>query len=412
MFPDDTRSGAAGILATVALIALIGSLLFAGTLLGTGLFTPPAVSATDLEQAQAELDAARAALKTQQDKLDKLAARHADAEASLAATEDRAAEVAEQQARAHADLDKMQTQLQERVRHVYMAGGGSRLRLLETLVSGDISLGELVSRLTLLNKVVQQDQDVFTQVESYGTKLKSLQKELMATQHEQAARLSDLQAANEAAQEALAGSQSEYNQLRKRVKDLEEQQRQQEEAARLAAEKEKAQEKSNTDSNGSSGGSSDGGGQSDGTDDGSSGEAGNVGSDTWVFPVDGPNSFTDTWGAPRSGGRSHEGTDILCSRGTPIRAVVGGRVTQTSPYDTGLGGITIWLSGDDGNSYYYAHMDSIASGIEEGTRVAAGQVIGYAGDTGNARGTVHLHFEIHPGGGGAINSYPTLAANR
>ncbi|MBC7294424.1 MAG: M23 family metallopeptidase, partial [Thermoleophilia bacterium] len=115
--------------------------------------------------------------------------------------------------------------------------------------------------------------------------------------------------------------------------------------------------------------------------------------------------------APRSGGRTHKGTDIIAPRGTPVVACVAGTIVRANPYDTGLGGISIWLRGRNGTTYYYAHLDGLASGIQAGVAVAAGQTIGYVGDTGNARGGVcHLHFEIHPGGGAAVNPYATLRA--
>jgi murein DD-endopeptidase MepM/ murein hydrolase activator NlpD len=131
----------------------------------------------------------------------------------------------------------------------------------------------------------------------------------------------------------------------------------------------------------------------------------------WVCPVQGPHSFTDTFGAPRYAGgyHTHKGTDIMCARDTPIVAVVSGVISRANPFDTGLGGITVWLRGDDGNSYYYAHLSSIQTGIKAGARVTPGQVIGFAGNTGDAAGgPVHLHFEIHPGGGAAIDPYLVL----
>jgi murein DD-endopeptidase MepM/ murein hydrolase activator NlpD len=123
----------------------------------------------------------------------------------------------------------------------------------------------------------------------------------------------------------------------------------------------------------------------------------------WMCPVQGPVAFSNDWGQPRSGGRRHQGTDMLSPRGTPVVANVGGSV---SPHNSSLGGISYYLRGDDGNTYFGTHLDSL-SGVSG--RVAQGTVIGRVGNTGNARGgPTHLHFEIHPGGGGAVNPYPTL----
>ncbi|MCL5735044.1 MAG: M23 family metallopeptidase [Actinobacteria bacterium] len=135
--------------------------------------------------------------------------------------------------------------------------------------------------------------------------------------------------------------------------------------------------------------------------------------DAWVFPVQGWYSYIDSFGAPRSGGRTHKGTDIMCKRDTPLVAVVSGVILRTNPGDTGLGGISITLKGSDGNNYYYAHLSAIREGIVPGVHVTAGEVIGYAGNTGNAAGgPVHLHFEIRPGGGAAVEPYPILKAHQ
>ena len=129
-----------------------------------------------------------------------------------------------------------------------------------------------------------------------------------------------------------------------------------------------------------------------------------IGSGSWICPVQGPRAFTNDWGQPRSGGRRHQGNDILSPRGTPVVASVSGTV---SPHNSGMGGISYYLRGDDGNTYFGTHLDSLsgASG-----RVSAGTVIGRVGNSGNARGgPTHLHFEIHPGGRGPVNPYPTLS---
>jgi len=126
-------------------------------------------------------------------------------------------------------------------------------------------------------------------------------------------------------------------------------------------------------------------------------------------PVDGAVAFTDTWGAPRSGGRFHEGVDMIAVRGTPAVAVESGKVKRMG--NGGLGGITVWLRGDSGDEYYYAHLDGWASGLAVGQHLSAGELLGYVGNTGNAAYTVtHLHFEFHPGGGSAVNPYPLAAS--
>ena len=121
-----------------------------------------------------------------------------------------------------------------------------------------------------------------------------------------------------------------------------------------------------------------------------------------VCPVAGTSAYGDTWGAPRSGGRRHQGVDMLAPTGTPLQAVIGGMVSQRA---NTLGGITISLVGDNGNRYYYAHLSAYEG---EPGRVEQGQVIGYVGDTGNATGTPHLHFEIRPNGGIPVNPYPSV----
>lgn len=129
-----------------------------------------------------------------------------------------------------------------------------------------------------------------------------------------------------------------------------------------------------------------------------------------VFPVQGRCHFSDTWHAPRGGGRLHEGTDIIAAEGRYIYAVTSGTITSVIHDRPGSrAGNALRLTMADGTYFFYAHLQSFADGIERGTRVRAGQILGYNGTTGNA-GIPHLHFEIHPGGGAAVNPFPALRA--
>jgi len=127
-----------------------------------------------------------------------------------------------------------------------------------------------------------------------------------------------------------------------------------------------------------------------------------------VFPMQGRCGFTDTWGQARSEGRSHEGTDVMGARGLALYATNDGVISRMS---TGgrLGGNVIYVKIPNGTYFYYAHLDSFAPGMAAGVPVKAGQIIGYVGSTGDA-GTPHLHFEIHPFGGAAVNPYVILKA--
>ena len=122
-------------------------------------------------------------------------------------------------------------------------------------------------------------------------------------------------------------------------------------------------------------------------------------------PVAGPTSFVDSWGAPRAG-HTHQGVDMMGSYGTPLAAVTSGTITYAA-YD-GSGGNMLFLSGSDGNAYWYMHNQE--NFVGQGATVKAGEIIGSLGDTGNAAGTPHLHFEYHPGGGAAVNPYPLVAS--
>jgi len=135
-----------------------------------------------------------------------------------------------------------------------------------------------------------------------------------------------------------------------------------------------------------------------------------------VFPVGGANHYTDTFGAPRSGGRTHEGTDIMANKMVPVVAAASGTIGWVSSQCCALE-----IDHDDGWSSMYIHMNNdtpgtddglgwgIMPGLERGEHVEAGQLIGFVGDSGNAEWTSsHLHFELHTPDGTAISSYEHL----
>lgn len=137
--------------------------------------------------------------------------------------------------------------------------------------------------------------------------------------------------------------------------------------------------------------------------------------DGFRFPVLGEVNFIDSFGFPRQVGNPnqhwHEGSDIMAPSGREIVAVERGTITRVGD-DSGLGGLRMWLEGDSGNRYYYAHFSSYAAGITVGTVVDPGTVLGGVGNTGAPGSAPHLHFEIYPAGSDRpINPYPLLKAS-
>ena len=125
-----------------------------------------------------------------------------------------------------------------------------------------------------------------------------------------------------------------------------------------------------------------------------------------LCPVRGANKwdFSNSYGSPREGSRSHAGNDLFAKRGTPVVAGVDGTIRAVQG---GRAGIGYYLDGVDGVTYYGAHMNSRS--VADGASVKRGDVIGTVGTTGNAGGTPHhLHFEIKPGNGASIDPYPLL----
>src|SRR4051795_4508150 len=144
---------------------------------------------------------------------------------------------------------------------------------------------------------------------------------------------------------------------------------------------------------------------------------------TLIFPVAGDVTYIDDFGQPRAGG-AHQGNDLMGVKKTPVLAVESGKVTFWTT--SASAGCMLYLYGDSGTMYEYIHLNndltmkndnrgscvagvSYAKGLKTGAHVQAGQVVGYLGDSGDANGIAsHLHFEVHPAGGAAVDPYPYL----
>lgn len=140
-----------------------------------------------------------------------------------------------------------------------------------------------------------------------------------------------------------------------------------------------------------------------------------------VFPIVGPVTYISDFGAPRGTG-SHQANDLMAAKRSPAVAAEAGTIKYWTSSRTA--GCMLYLYGVSGTVYYYIHLNNdltlkndnrgkcikgVAYTVKDGARVAAGQQIAYVGDSGDANGIAsHVHFEIHPGGGRAVNPYPYL----
>jgi murein DD-endopeptidase MepM/ murein hydrolase activator NlpD len=119
-----------------------------------------------------------------------------------------------------------------------------------------------------------------------------------------------------------------------------------------------------------------------------------------------PTQLHDTWGARRSQGRQHQGIDIFAPKGTPVISTTPGIVQRIG--QNRLGGNCIWILGPSGQVHYYAHLDHFAD-IQPNQKIEPGDVIGYVGNSGNAKTTPsHLHYCIYTFFGEAVNPFPLL----
>ncbi len=312
---------------------------------------------TAMAETEAELKARLDELKSQSSR----AGRAFDAAYwRLDETESRIAQTNRRLAAAQKRLKSARRRLNRQARSIYRQ---EDVQLLEFLL-GSASFEDFVTRFDLLSRVGSSTARLVDEVHDLTVELKRSRAKLAAERRRRQADVRALRSKRDALQKRLKATEAEFRRTKARLDAIR------------------------------SGGRRPGG------------TAAAPGPNGMVFPVLGSYYYADTWGASRSGGRRrHQGTDIMAPAGTPVVAILSGSVR--TKYNR-LGGKTIWLHADNGWSFYYAHLDSyvVTSG-----RVRAGQIIARVGSTGNAAASApHLHLQIHPGGGAAVNPYPYLRA--
>lgn len=360
------RRGAAAIVALGSLLA--PSLGLAG----------PAAGARD------PLDEAKRRIAEAERSAGQAAARYSEAYARHQQLESDIADAEQVIALAEQEVVRLGTLVRARAVAAYKSGRGASGVVGELAQARDAM--DALRRTELLKRVNGRDRDVASAFSTARQDLAEHREGLEAARMEQRAVVEELGRQQEVLDARLEEARAEYARVEEQLRREEEQAR--EEARRRAAESARATSRNEPSSGG--------------------GRAGQVlgapAPGGLVCPIQGPMTHTDDWGYPRAGGRRHQGNDLFSPAGTPNVAVVAGTLRQKYGATSGYG---VRLHGDDGNLYYYFHLSSYEGPPR---RVVQGEVVGYTGTTGDARGTSpHTHLEVHPGGGAAINPYPIVA---
>lgn len=318
-----------------------------------------------------------------QKEMDKVAAAYGKVQTQLARTESRQAELEREREQTRQLVDQKAEALKKRAGYMYKNGGFSSI--MGQLLTAP-NLGTFIKRMHYMTVLGSSDSQLVDEVIVNQSRSEEIVAELAAAERQQ---------------EALSANlRSRRGQLEARYAEV----REQEETSRRAAQEQLRRSRPADQASRS---------RLEATAKGET--PAKVGSTSkfgkFTLPIAGPSGFADTWGAPRSGGRRHQGTDVMAPCGARVVAVTDGVITRLMSH--GNGGIMAYMRASNGDVFLYSHLRSYAPGLASGKRVSAGELIGSNGNTGNARGgPCHVHFEHHPGGGRAVNPYPLLAAAR
>lgn len=318
-----------------------------------------------------------------QKEMDRVAAQYGKLETQLAQTEAKQAQLTKEQKEAQATIDAKSAALRSRAGYMYKTGGATAM-LGELLTSPSIS--EFVKRIHYMGVLGSNDTELMEELSLAQARSKQVAEQLSATEERQRSLAKD-----------LTGQRRQLESRLSEAKRIEDQKRKAAEAElrnRRAAAQMSAQKKV----------------QLQATAAGAPKVSSAGRFSKFTLPVS-PAGFANTWGAPRSGGRRHQGTDVMAPCGAPVIAVTDGSIQRLT--SSGNGGTSAYLRASNGDVFFYAHLRGFEPGMSAGKAVTAGQVIGSNGNTGNARGgPCHVHFEWHPSGGRPVNPYPLLASAR
>ena len=325
--------------------------------------TAPEAQAQTLDEKQAEarrIEAELAVLKQQSDQINQ---QYTEAEIEMESLGYQIDENRRKLEKAQSDYKQAKEVLGTRLKAIYMAGDVDPVEVMLESTTFD----DMLNRYDFLNHIANQDLNVFNEVKALRREIASRQRDLEDQEARQQFALNQIQQKQAELQASLKAQEALLASVNAEVLKL-------------------------LSSYGVV------------VSDGSSSTSIKI-NGPFAFPCAGPHSFS-TLARPRASATLHQGCDIMASMGVPAVACVNGTITLVT--EGGNAGKYLRLTMEGSSTFfYYMHMQDIT--VSQGQRVSAGDLVGHVGDTGNAKGGApHIHFEVHPDGGAAVNPYPLL----